>query len=74
MYYEAEIGAPHPGAPQVWQKLRRDWDASAPLVGLRRTRRAKVDQTGIEIDLRPAQRQDGLLAVTAVERDEDEKG
>jgi hypothetical protein len=71
---ETKVGPPQPGAAQVRQQFRRDWDTAAPFVGLRRPWGSEVDSLSLKINLRPAQRQDRLLAATAVEPDQNEQG
>ena len=65
----AQVSPALPSPPEMRQQARRNPHLAAPLVRAIPTGNLEVDQTGLEVDLRPAQRQDRFLASAGVDRD-----
>lgn len=63
---EPQFRSPLPGPTQMAHQLRRNRDASSALVRSTHARFVEIDATVVEINLRPAQRQNCLFAMASV--------
>src|SRR5713101_6765223 len=70
--YESNVCSSLPRPLQVVVEFSRNWNVSLPFVGTAIVYGIEVQPVGVEIDLRPPQCQNSLLAMTGVQAQQNE--